>query len=319
MNDLEERKALFNEISNTNIIGSLKSQFKRALADRLLNNKAPELPRPISEESEIANNIILEFLFAAGFHNTASVFFSESKMHQMPRESILESVDVGNGPGTIAELLVHPQSLPSISTQTEFEDLGSKLNAIDEQVRKKRQMDRALSCEETLHRGIDEIDKDIENRFNTELKRRLDIFRASELATYSSTETARNNAQLEMIKKELEADLRQKTNEMRRSFDKSASGLRTKQRELETEIGKWAERNVENVKLDAKTAEVRKILAETEEKAKQIKAKTMTLAKKMEKDLCRLEDEQLEHRKTKREVEKLRMSIAMLEQNMIDI
>ena len=63
------------------------------------------------------------------------------------------------------------------------------------------------------------------------------------------------------------------------------------------------------------SAEARRILDESEEKAKKIKAKMMVISKKLESDLRKLEDEQLEHRKTKREIEKLKLSIQLLEEN----
>lgn len=311
----DERSQLLKEISKTGIIPSIKAQMKMAVYNKLLNRKNENIVRKQTKDTEIINNIILEFLFKSGLHSTASVFFSESCMHQLPREAVIEEIKIPNSPGTIIELLVTPVSQPSIETQTEYEDINTKLIAVDEDLRRKRKLGRALSSEDMLRKGMDEIEKEIERQFNSEVQRKMEMFRASELADLRSLEEARFTSKMDMMKKEFEADLRTKTNELRIRFDRSADVLRAKQRELELEISKWAEKNIRNVNIDSTTIEVKRIMAEADEKAKQIKAKNLVLSRKLEKDLCKLEDEQLEHRKTKREVEKLRLAIAMLEQN----
>lgn len=315
MNEEDERENLLNEIKKTNIIPSLKAQLKMAIKDKLQSKLKKTIPRSISQESEIANNIILEFLFSCGFHSTASIFFAESSMHQLTREEILENVQVNDGPGTIAELLIAEDSKPSISVQTEFQDLSTKLAAVDDQIEKKKRDDAAFSAEEMMRKGMDEIDREYELRFNNELQHRLDVFRATELANTLASDRNRNQMELDRLKKELEADLRRKTNDERIKFDRTADGLRAKQRELEVEIGKWAEQNVINAKAGTLSLEVRQILKDADEKGQKIKSKMMIISKKLESDICKLEDEQLEHRKTKREVEKLKLSIQLIEQN----
>ena len=246
MNENDEREKLFNQISNTNIIPSLKAQLKLAIKDKLRMKLKKPFPRSVSQETEIANNIIMEFLFACGFHSTASIFFAESSMHQLTREDILEYIQVNDNPGTIAELLIAEDSKPSITTQTDFQDLSSKLAAIDEEIRKRKRDANAFSAEEMMRKGMDEIDHEFEERFNKEFQHKMDVFRATELANILSSEQHKNQMELDRLRKELEAELRQKTNAERIKFDRTADGLRAKQRELEAEIGKWAEQNVLN-------------------------------------------------------------------------
>ena len=315
MTESEEREKLYNEISKTNIIPSLKAQLKLSIKDKLRNKLKKTIPRNVSYDTEVANNIILEFLLACGFSSTASIFFAESSMHQITREEILNAIQVKDGTGTIAEMLVNENSNPSISTQTDLQDLDMKLAQIEDEIQRRRRNENAFSAEEMMRKGMEEIDREYEDRFNREFQHKMDVFRATELANILASDQRKNEAELDRLKKELEAELRQKTNAERVKFDRAADGLRAKQRELEAEIGKWAEQNVMNSKAAVMSLEARNALKDGEEKEKQIKAKMMVISKKLERDLCKLEDEQLAHRKTKREIEKLKLSIRLLEEN----
>ncbi|OHS98847.1 hypothetical protein TRFO_01930 [Tritrichomonas foetus] len=311
MEETDEREALLDEISHTNLIPSLKSQIKKTVRDILKNHAQIEPKRPVTETSELANNIILEFLFSNGFHNTASVFYTESNVHQMARPQILEGLQINDNPGLIAELLLTKISHPSVSIQTESMDLNSKLQAIDREIKRKKEEGRIISSEEMLRRGIEDLDREYEERFNKELAHRLDVFRASELATSASQDAARRSAELQRIHQEMESELKQKTADLRAKFQRDADILRIRQRELEREIGKWAEQNVQKVATEAEISEAHKIKADAEKKAQKIEAKAMLLERKLEKDRRKLEDIQLEHNKAKREVEKLKMALAL--------
>ncbi|EAY05565.1 hypothetical protein TVAG_300460 [Trichomonas vaginalis G3] len=315
MNETDERIELLEEIRKTNIIPSLKTQLKMALCDKLRNHNKTEIIRSQSRQSEIIDNIVLEYLYKCGFHSTASIFFAESNMHQLPREQILSTMQVVDTQQTIMEMLVSDESHPSILTQTDYQDLDSKLNSVEEELRRKRKSERTLSSEDMLRRGIDAIDNEYELRFQKELANRMDMWRASELSKALSSDKIYQDSELERIQKELEVNLRQKTNEERNKFDKTSEALHAKQRELEAEIQKWAEQNIIRARENTMTTEARAILQDCEQKSDKIQAKIEVLQRKCEKDLRKLEDAQLEHRKSKREVEKLKLSIQLLDQN----
>ncbi|KAK8887949.1 hypothetical protein M9Y10_039008 [Tritrichomonas musculus] len=318
MSEIDDREALFNEVSKTNLIPSLKSQIKIAVRDLLKNNGKVQPKRPVTEDSELANNIILEYLFANGFHNTASVFFTESNVHQMPRSQLIEGLQIDDSPGLIAELLLTNISHPSVSTQTESMDLNAKLDAIDREVRRKKEEGRILSSEEMLRRGMEDINREFDDRFNKELSNQLEIFRSSELANYAVIDAQKRSAELQKIHKEMEVELKQKVMDLRTKFQRDADILRVRQRELEREISKWAEQNVQKIATEAEVSEAETIKADTEAKAQKIEAKAMILEKKLEKDRRTLEDLQLEHNRAKREVEKLKLAISLYQQRKKD-
>ena len=314
MSEIDEREALLNEISHTNLIPSLKSQLKINVRGILKNKISLNQNRPVSESSELANNIILEYLFANGFHSAASVFFTESNVHQMSRSEVLEGLHINDRPGLVAELLLTQPSNPSVSIQTEDMDLNSKLEAIDRAVKRKKNEGRAVSSEEMLRRGIEDIEREYEERYNNELSRRLDLFRAGELANSAAIDARQHSVELQRIHHEMEADLKQKVADLRAKFQRDSDILRVKQRELEREIGKWAEQNIAKIASESDVAKANAIKKDTENKSKKIGAKAMILEKKLEKDLRKLEDLQLEHNKAKREVEKLQMAIELCQQ-----
>lgn len=318
MSEIDDREALFNEVSKTNLIPSLKSQIKIAVRDLLKNHGKVQPKRPVTEDSELANNIILEYLFANGFHNTASVFFTESNVHQMPRSQLIEGLQIDDSPGLIAELLLTNISHPSVSTQTESMDLNAKLDAIDREVRRKKEEGRILSSEEMLRRGMEDINREFDDRFNKELSNQLEIFRSSELANYAVIDAQKRSAELQKIHKEMEVELKQKVMDLRTKFQRDADILRVRQRELEREISKWAEQNVQKIATEAEVSEAETIKADTEAKAQKIEAKAMILEKKLEKDRRTLEDLQLEHNRAKREVEKLKLAISLYQQRKKD-
>lgn len=311
----DERVELLEEIRKTNIIPSLKTQLKMALCDKLRSSNKTEIKRSQSRETEIIDNIVLEFLYKCGFHNTASIFFAESNMHQLPREHISSTLQIVESDKPILEILVADESHPSILTQTEFQDLDSKLSSVEDELRKKRKTEIALSSEDILRSGIDAIEHEFEMRFQKELANKIDIFRATELSKALASDKMYQESELERIQKELDVELRQKTNQERAKFDKTAEALHAKQRELEFEIQKWAEQNILRARENTMTTEARAILKDCDEKSKKIEAKIEVLKRKCEKDLRKLEDAQLEHRKSKREVEKLKLSIELLDQN----
>lgn len=311
MSSIDQHDALLKNISNTNLIPSLKSQIKMAIRDRLKNQRPIKQSQPANPKSELANNIILEFLFSNGFHNTASVFYTESNAHQMPRSEILEGLQIKDRPGLIAELLITNVSHPSISTQTENMDLNAKLDAIDREIKRKKEEGRIISSEEMLRRGIEDLDHEFEERYNKEFQSRLDLFRATDLANSASMDAQRHSSELQRIQKEMEADLKLKTSELRTKFQRDADLLRVKRRELEREIGKWADQNVKLISTEAQSSEANAIKADTETKAQKIEAKMLILQKKEERERRKLEDLQLEHNRAKREVEKLKLAISM--------
>lgn len=314
MSNIDDKETLLDEITQSNLIPSLKSQIKISVRN-ILKNPSKSIPkRPISKESELANNIILEYLFSNGFHNTASVFFTESNVHQMPRSQMLEELNIHERPGLVAELLLTNESHPSVSTQTESLDLNSKLDQIDREIKRKKQEGRIVSSEEMLRRGIEDIDREFEERYNKELAHRLDVFRASELANSASLDAQKRKAEIQKIHKEMETDLKQKIVELRTQFQRDADLLRVKQRELEREIGKWADKNIKKVATEAETSEAEKIKNDTEKKLQKIEAKSMVIEKKLESEMRKLEDLQLEHNRAKREVEKLKLALSLQQQ-----
>jgi hypothetical protein len=105
----------------------------------------------VSEQLEYAKNIILEFLSASGFHSTASVSYTESNTWQMPRAELIDGLQVPDSPGLLAELLI---THPSISTQTENIDLCASFEAVEKEMKRKRQVARHRSTEDVLRRGI---------------------------------------------------------------------------------------------------------------------------------------------------------------------
>jgi hypothetical protein len=222
-------------------------------------------------------------------------------------------MQVPDSPGLIVELLLTHPSYPSISTQTEAEDLSAKLEAVDTDMRRKRQIDRRVASEDLLKHGIEQIERDFEARFSRELANRMNIWRNSDLLRMQSDDTTRHSAELDRIRREMEADLKRRTSELRTQFQRDSDVVRVKQRELEREIGKWAERTVKKVATDSDIAEIERIKRDTENKAQKIRAKSMVLAKKVEKERRRLEDMRLEHNRAKREIEKLRMAINLYE------
>lgn len=319
MGDIEEREALLDEISQTSLIPSLKAQLKMAVRDKIAGRYVTKKTRNISQESEVIDNIILEFLFAQGFNNTASVFFSESELHPQNRENLLQYLQINDTPGLISELLLDFPSHPSISTQTEANDLSSKLEEVELQIRRRKQEGRYISSEEMLRRGIEDIDREFEEKYNNELKSRIDMLRASEISKVQAEDITRNNIRLEQMRQEMEADLRQKTAELRTQYQRDSDILRVKQRELEREISKWAEQNVQNVVVESHASEIDQIKASTEDKSKKLEAKIFMLQRKLEKERRKLEDVRLEHNKSKRELEKIRIAISIYEQNQTDI
>jgi hypothetical protein len=282
----------------------------------ILQSKTPSTPvRPVSEESEYAKNVIFEFLYASGFHSSASVFYAESEMHQIPRTELIEQLKVDNSPGLLAELLLSRESHPSISTQTENVDLFSRLEAVEQEVKRKKQMARYESTEDILRRGIEKLELEFEERFNRELGHRLDIFRASDLSMIQSEETRRHNAEIIRMRRDMELELGQKSAELRAQFQRDSDIFRSKQRELEREIGKWADVAIKHVSIDGEAIAANQIKEEAERKAAKIKGKALALNQKCERGRRKLEDLRLEHNRAKREIEKLRMAIAMYQRN----
>jgi hypothetical protein len=311
MSEIDERSEFLAEISRTNLIPSLKAQLRMAVCERLRSRGGDPPTPPVSEQSEFAKNIILEFLYASGFHSTASVFYTESHMHQMPRDTLIEGLQVSNSPGLLAELLITHTSHPSISTQTENIDLSAKLEAVEQEMKRKRQVARYQSTEEILRHGIEQLEHEFEDRFQTQLNQQLDLFRAGDLSMYQSEERRRINAELDRLKREMEAEFRQKATELRVQFQRDADVLRVKQRELEREIGKWADHQVRNIASEAQISEAQRIREETERKAAKIEAKAIVLEQILEKHRRKLEDVRLEHNKAKREIERLQLAISM--------
>jgi hypothetical protein len=312
MSDIDDRTDLLSEISQTNLIPSLKAQLRMAVCEKLRSCRPADRPKPpVSEESEYAKNVILEFLYASGFHSTASVFYAESEMHQIPRNLLIDRLQVSDSPGLLAELLLTHPSHPSISTQTEEVDLSAKLAAVEQEMKRRRQMARYQSTEDILRRGIEQIEREYEERFQKELSHRVEIFRAGDLSIAYAEESRRHSAELDRIQREMEAEFRQKTVEMRVQFQRESDVVRVKQRELEREIGKWADHTVQNVATEAQVVQAQQIKEEAERKEVKIKAKALALRTKVEADRRKLEDLELEHRRAKREIEKLRLAIAM--------
>jgi hypothetical protein len=248
MSDTDDRSELWAEISQTNLIPSLKAQLRMAVCERLRSCRPSPKPKPpVSEESEYAKNVILEFLYASGFHSSASVFYVESEMHQVPRTLLIEGLQVSDSPGLLAELLLTQPSHPSISTQTEDIDLSTKLEAVEQEVKRRRVIARYKSSEDILQRGIEQIEREYEDRFQKELSHQLEIFRAGDLSMAYAEETRRHTAELERLEREMEAEFRQKTADLRLQFQRDSDVVRVKQRELEREISKWAEHTVQNI------------------------------------------------------------------------
>ena len=315
MSEIEDqREELFDDISRTNLIPSLKAQLRMAVCDSLKKNPLVKPRRPVTEESECAKNIILEVLFACGFHSTASVFYTESEMHQLPRDELIEKLQVSKSPGLLAELLLTNQSHPSISTQTENCDLNAKLEAVEMEMRRKRMLGRMQSSEDMLRRGIEQIEHEFEEKYHKELSKRMDLFRAGELLRLQAEDTRKHEAELARMKSEMEAEFRQKTADLRTQYQRDSDAVRVKQRELEREIGKWAERNVKYVATDAQISEASQIKADCEKKQTKIRAKALVLTRKVEKERRKLEDLKLAHNRAKREIEKLQLAINMYEQ-----
>jgi hypothetical protein len=109
----------------------------------------------------------------------------------------------------------------------------------------------------------------------------------------------------------MEAEFRQRAAELRVQFQRDADILRLKQRELEREIGKWADTQVRVVASEAQMFEAQRVRDETERKAAKIRAKAVVLEQKVEKERRKLEDIRLEHNKAKHEIERLQLAIDM--------
>jgi hypothetical protein len=311
MTDGDERMEFLTEVSRTNLIPSLKAQLRMAVCERLLSHGA-DPPRPaVSEQSECAKNIILEFLYASGFHSTASVFYTESDMRQIPRSELVDGLQVPHSPGLLAELLITHSSHPSISTQTENIDLSARLEAVEQEMKRKRQIGRYRSTEDVLRCGIEELEREFEGRFQTQLNQQLDLFRSGDLVTYQADEGRRTGAELERLRHEMEADFRQRAAELRVQFQRDSDILRLKQHELEREIGKWADTQVRAVASEAQMSEAQRVKDETERKAAKIREKAVVLERKVEKERRKLEDIRLEHNKAKHEIERLQLAINM--------
>jgi len=313
MDENSEKTQLYEKLNETPIVASLKSQLKQTLINKLRNRVSLSSKRTIDEKCNLLYNIILEYLIACGFQNSASIFFSESSMYQISKKDIYNAVSIPKSPITTAENLLSIQNYPSIMTQTTNEDVDAKLQEIDSMFRLKRSEDRQKSIENHLMNGISDIEKEIEDRFNEEMKKRLSMFRASELAAYVTSETASNNQNLNILRREMEQNLKEKTTELKIKHLRNTESIRVKQRELELEIGKWAEKNVENVIAEHQSQEAIEISKKCEYKIKKLEAKAHVLEQKIEQDLRNIEDEKLEHRKTKRQIEKLELSLKVLE------
>ena len=314
MGDYQQREELLKEISQTGLIPSLKAQMRHSVKERLLSKVPIPKKRSKTEQSELTDNIILEYLFSSGFTSTASVFYSEASINQISRETILNQLNIKDTPGLVAELLLDFPSTPSISTQTENFDLNSRLAAVENEFRLKRSEGRLISSEEMLRRGIEDIEREYEDKFQSELSKRMSLFRSSELMQAATREARNTEMKIQQHKIQLESDLNQRIANLRSQFEKDSEVLKSKQRELEREIGAWAERNISSLKEDSTSSKIRKIKEETTEKAKLLEQKTQVLLNKLEKDRRKLEDIQLEHNKAKREVEKLRSSISIYQQ-----
>ena len=315
MENFEERDELYQEIMESNLIPSLKKQIKMIIQDKLISKKIVQKKLNKTENSELIDNIILEFLLYCGFHNTASIFFTESSMHQLPRSELTKKLNISNEPIPIFNLLLKNSNKSSISTQTDIDNLERKLEAIDSEIRQKKILERTLSAEEQLIRGIEEIDYEFELKFNSELQKRLEIWRSNELSDFISEFNNKSDNQLNLMRKELEYELKEKINELKLNFLKSGEHLRSKQREMEIEIGKWAEHNINNISKIQFSHENQEILKKTDEKLKKIEAKSLILNKKYEEDLQKLEDKKLEHKKVKRRIETLKLSISIFKKN----
>jgi hypothetical protein len=265
----------------------------------------------VSEDHEYAKNVILEFLYASGFHSSASVFYVESEMHQIPRNVLIDGLQVPDSPGLLAELLLTQPSHPSISTQTEDIDLSTKLEAVDREMKRRRQLSRYQSTEDVLQRGIEQIEREFEDRFQKEFNHRLDLFRAGDLSLAYAEETRRHTSELDRVQREMEAEYRQKTANLRLQFQRDSDVVRVKQRELEREISKWAEYTTQTIATEAQVAQAQRIKEEAARKEAKIKAKALILHDKLETSQRKLEDLKLEHNRAKREIEKLQMAITM--------
>ncbi|KAH0792937.1 hypothetical protein GPJ56_003201 [Histomonas meleagridis] len=227
----------------------------------------------------------------------------------MSRKEMIKSLQIDDQPGLISELLLDYKSRSNASIQKESDDISSKLEAVELQIRKKRQFTRMQSSEDQLRRGLETIDRDYEIKFQKELNSRLEIFRSTELSQVKSDTLRRHETELEKIRVELESDLKKKTADLYVQFEKDSEVLRMKQREIEREICKWSDRKIEEIANEADCAEAAAIRADTEKKLKMIKERTMQIQRKVEERMRELEDIRLANNKAKRESEKLKLAI----------
>jgi chromosome segregation ATPase len=143
----------------------------------------------------------------------------------------------------------------------------------------------------------------------------MDIFRAGDLSITQAEDTRRRTAEMDRMRRDMELDFNQKAAELRAEYQRDSDIFRTRQRELEREIGKWADLAVKHVSVDGEAAEARRIKEDAERKAAKIRAKSAVLNQKCEVARRKLEDLQLEHNRAKREIEKLRLSISLYEEH----
>jgi hypothetical protein len=110
--------------------------------------------------------------------------------------------------------LIRHSSHPSISTQTENIDLSARLEAVEQEMKRKWQVARYRSTEDVLRRGIEELEREFEGPFQKKLNQQLDLFHVGNLAAYQADERRRTGAELECLRHKVEVNFRQQAAEL---------------------------------------------------------------------------------------------------------
>ncbi|KAK6172568.1 hypothetical protein SNE40_016198 [Patella caerulea] len=237
----ELRNRLFHSLRNRGMVNSIKSQLRNSLVTELqqslkgrLSLRDLKIPDEDSLLHRAANSLVVDHLRSYGYDYTASVFLPESGLahdkvfkrddflqllHVSPQSKLHQQLvrcDEKEGKGFLWSFLtemsaIHANSTQEFGVQTDLIKVGpissldEKLHVLDELYSSKRD-DVFKSSAMLTEERILNFQKQVEERYQAQLKQEIRRFRENELSKLKLEERENSRREMDQLRRDLERD-----------------------------------------------------------------------------------------------------------------